>query len=635
MKLNKVICVVFFIAFAKANLSHAQQDYRQHQVALGESVPQITERYNITANQLIQLNPDLRSGLKAGAVLLIPKEEPKPSRSRTDFKSYTVAAKETLYSISKQFNVTVADLREANDELKSRELKEGETIRIPLHLKKEPKPQLTLAEKEKTLGKGQYLVEPKDTYYGISRKFNLTVSELKALNPDAGTLQPGMVLNVPSSNSIPSDVMPDEFVEYTVPAKMTMYSLREKTGISTDSLVSLNPELNRGLKAGMTLRIPNPDLNAAMQNTFADERITYLTDSIRNYRRQRVALMLPFSLHKVRDSISHEERLQKDRTLRIALDFYSGVKVAQDSMQKLGVRVEIVPFDSRRSAEHVKFLLDSNDFTSYSAVLGPLISQNVVAVANELKDKDIPVISPLTNSDVKLYKNVFQSRPLDNVKQGKLLSYIKQKGEGKNIVIISDNKQADLKKELLNRFPDAKVLMPNKDNYIYNTTIFSALSEENENWVILATTEKTLITVAVSSLSAKANDVDLRVFGFDYSEDAYDQVDNTQLAQIGFTYPSINRMSSDGEALSFYDAYRKKYKVEPSAYAIRGFDVGMDLFLRLASADDLYDNALESMTTRYVENSFNYVKRFLSGYYNEAIYILEYQDDLSLKEIKE
>lgn len=632
MNSSKLLWVLCIIAFAKANFSSAQQAYRQHQVALGESVPSITEKYNITANQLIRLNPDLRSGLKPGAVLLIPEDEPEKT-TKADLKSYKVSKKETLYSISKQFNVTVGDLRKTNPELQSRELREGEEISIPLHLKKEPKQRLTLEEKNKKLGKDQYLVQPQDTYYGIGKKFDLTVKELKALNPDAGPLKPGMVLNVPAGKSSLDDLS-DKFIEYTVPSKMTMWSLREMTGISTDSLVSLNPQLKQGLKAGMNLRIPNPAATLAALEYRIDRNTISLVDSISNFRKQRIALMLPLSLHKVRDSITQEDVLMQEKALRYALDFYSGVRIARDSMRKLGVNVELVPFDTQRSTYQVNKILASNDFSEFSAVLGPFISKNVTEVARALRNESIPVISPLTNSDVKLYQNLYQSRPIDRVKEEKMLSYIKNHGQGKNIIIISDPNKSMLKDELLSTFPDASILMPNENNYIYNTTIVEALSEEAENWVVLATEEKTLITVAISSLSAKAGEMDIRVIGFD-SGKLYDQVDNMQLAKVDFTYPSVNRIPSEGEAELFYEAYRSKYSVEPSAYAVRGFDVAMDLFLRIASAEDLHDSTINNATTRYVENSFNYVKKFMSGYYNEAIYILEYQEDLSLREVAE
>ena len=72
----------------------------------------------------------------------------------------------------------------------------------------------------------------------------------------------------------------------------------------------------------------------------------------------------------------------------------------------------------------------------------------------------------------------------------------------------------------------------------------------------------------------------------------------------------------------------------PSKYATRGFDLTLDILLRLASADDLYSAANDAIETEYVENKFRYGKKFFGGYYNQAVYVVKYQD-MTIVEAKE
>jgi hypothetical protein len=73
--------------------------------------------------------------------------------------------------------------------------------------------------------------------------------------------------------------------------------------------------------------------------------------------------------------------------------------------------------------------------------------------------------------------------------------------------------------------------------------------------------------------------------------------------------------------------------VSPNKYAIRGFDLTLDLLLRLASDDDLYKAASHTIETEYVENKFRYSKQNSGGFLNEAVYIVKY-DNLTIVEAK-
>ena len=81
-------------------------------------------------------------------------------------------------------------------------------------------------------------------------------------------------------------------------------------------------------------------------------------------------------------------------------------------------------------------------------------------------------------------------------------------------------------------------------------------------------------------------------------------------------------------------AYQQKYSAAPNRYAVRGFDLTMDLLLRLASKENLYEASDVDLETEYIENKFRYNKKLFGGYYNEAAYIVRYED-LKIVEAKQ
>ncbi|MEO9503253.1 amino acid ABC transporter substrate-binding protein [Nonlabens ulvanivorans] len=640
--MKNIILVVFvFFAFAKANAT-VLQNYKQHVVQKGETVFSIVGKYRINATELTQLNPDIKSGLKEGSILLIPaSSNVLTQRKIVKYKKHKVRRRETLYGIAKKYDVTELDIKEANKELYSKGLRKGDRIQIPVFEEVEiPVPVTTPVDELTTdapLEDGKYRVMPKDTKFGIATKYGIKVPALESLNPEIKDLHPGMVINVPVIKTVVNDgsvlnegnAVINKFVNYEVPAKMTMYSLENLTGITEDSLIALNPHIKDGLKLGMNIRIPNSEIGHI---NVMDSKITgfsNLLDSISNYNPQRFAVMLPLSLNKLGEETSDDALLRKESATRIALDFYSGMTIARDSVQSLGLMVTYDVFDTQKSTSKVNSIINSHDFNSYAAVVGPLLAKNVVEAAKELKSDGIPVISPLTNTDVRLYKNLFQARPDQALLKQKLMDYLVANSEGKNIILVTDSKKPELKNEYLALFPNAKELKPNKDNYIYKQTYINALDSDKDNWVILAVDNEGFITDAISHYSAKAKSHNVTMFGYEN----YDELElpHMRLGSLKYTYPSINRDS--GSENGFSKKYYRKYQITPNAYATRGFDVAMDIILRNASAGNLYDSAMNNGSTSQVENKFNYSKKFMAGYYNESVYLLQYQEDLTIKEL--
>ncbi|AZQ44736.1 LysM peptidoglycan-binding domain-containing protein [Nonlabens ponticola] len=634
MRVLLTAMLLMCFAFAKAELSPLQS-YTQHTVAQGETIYFITNKYKISAAELMRLNPDLKAGLKTGSTLVVPASTAAITTARiVDYDKHRVRRKETLYSIAKEYGVTVLDIKDANRTLYSTELRRGDRIRIPI-FDKNVKPLVEIVENEpQELKPGQYRVLKSEGKYRVAKKHNLTIVELDELNPGVDELKEGMIINVanrPLTLSDAEDVESAElsYVMYTVPPKMNMYRLTRMTGLSQDSLVAINPALKDGVRNGMEIKIPyQEDLVDGKPIITTQGKTARLVDSLRNYQDQRVAVMLPFSISSV-DADGFATTLEKDKTSRIATDFYSGMMIARDSARALGITVDFDVYDTQRNTDIAVRIVRENNFDRYNYVVGPLLANPVVAVARELKSDDIPVISPLTNTDVRLYKNLFQARPDEESLMNNLKMYLQSFAAGKKVIVIADNELPQLKDTFVGMFPDATVIYPDDKNYISSAKYASSLDKEMANVVLLASRSSTSITSAISAYAARSRTHDLTVIGVDDFDNM--NLNNMSLAAVNYTYPQINR--DTGSENIFATHYFNKHGITPNEFATRGFDVTMDLILRQASADDLYDSVMRNGKTIMVENSFNYSKKFMSGYYNEASYILRYQPDLSIEQI--
>src|SRR5690606_15260322 len=116
---------------------------------------------------------------------------------------------------------------------------------------------------------------------------------------------------------------------------------------------------------------------------------------------------------------------------------------------------------------------------------------------------------------------------------------------------------------------------------------------------------------------------------------AYDaeSISNFYLANLHFHYPAVDKVSSEDGAFS--QAYERKFGISPNRYAVRGYDLTLDVVLRLAYNKDLFDTVSEISETQYVENKLKYhPKADGGGYYNNGAYIVRYTDNLEIEEAK-
>lgn len=624
--------------------SVAQQQYKSHSVQKGETVYSIAREYNISEATIYNLNPDAKNGLKVNSVLIIPSNSVISSgTNNNNFREHKVKKKETLYGIAQLYNVSVDDIKKLNKDLYSRGLKKGETLLIPTGSKSV---ETNGSNTENILpGTQKYTVKPQETKFGIARKFGISIAELEDLNPNLGeSLKLGSVLIVPDKTVIENAEIDENFQYYEVKPKEGFYRLKAKFGLSEEQVIALNPYAKNGLKDGMILKIPKEGTTISQEDiSFVDLEkredisIVDLEKRIDYKKMKTVALMLPFRLMRTAsDSAGNDQDwLKKDPTLRMALDFYSGALMAAEFAKDKGISVTLNVYDTEKSETKVASIISKNDFKNVDAVIGPLLQKNVEKASDMLKDDKIPVFSPLSNREMSMNDNLFQTLPTDAVLQKMMIQYIKEHSSGKNIIIVSDSKRATQREMIQTAIPTAKTVSPRGGGYIQSGDITSVASEGIENWVILETQNPVLVSSAVNALAAIPANYKARLFTLDRNE-AYEwhEISSTRLAKLNFTFPSVNKNISEDDRDPFLISYKNKYGVLPNRYAIRGFDVTYDVLLRLASEKDIYDAVSPENQTIYIENKFRYKKSSTQGYSNEAAYILKYNADLKFEVVE-
>jgi LysM repeat protein len=628
--------LLIFLGIVVFSLTGYAQNLKKHIVKAGESVEGIAKRYKISTADIYALNPDASSDIVINSILIIPESfsetlnAPLVGKEIESYKVHKVRRKETLFSIAGKYDVSIEDLKAHNESLRLNKLRPRKKIYIPI-FKENKTPSYNSSLQP-------YTVLAKEGKWRIAYKFGISVPQLEALNPGMGSdLKEGQKLNVP--NIVVSDkneIKEDQFGYYIVKAREGFYRIQKKLGLSKEVLDSLNPQLAiKGLKLGMVLKVPKLSVkNIEKALVFT----TSLSDSFVDLSPVNIGLLLPFKTKSI-DSESlnlAKAQLKRDGYINIATDFYSGVAVAIDSAKQLGISVNLDVFDTNAKALDVKTILNQTNFAKYDAILGPITSQNFELTANHVLSDSIPVISPFVRSKSN-YLNLFQTIPEANWLRTKMVSYVKTDTIPHHTLIIYDSKSKTTANYLKTVFPSAS-LMPSKVNNKGIEQFYLLLKDvrkvllSGRTIVFLESNNESFVSNVTSMLSSMngitrgrrkiERDILLMTTTKNRAFEGL-SVSNYDLSNLHFQYPSINYNMELSEG--FQQKYLTKYGAFPNKYAIRGFDLTLDILLRLSKFGTLFESP-SNIQTSYIGNKFNYTQQPNGGYKNEAGFILKYQD---------
>ncbi|MDI9311754.1 MAG: LysM peptidoglycan-binding domain-containing protein, partial [Limnohabitans sp.] len=174
--------IVLLLGFTQIIFAQQEKVFK-HIIQKDETISSIAKKYNISINDIIKINPGSEKGIQENTTLFIPNNNSisyllkKNDVEAVAYSKHTVGPKETLFSIARQYNVSVKDL----DELNAANIKEGLKIGQ----------QILLPNKKKTLS-GQariinnetifHTVLPKETKYSISKKYGISIEQLELQN---------------------------------------------------------------------------------------------------------------------------------------------------------------------------------------------------------------------------------------------------------------------------------------------------------------------------------------------------------------------------------------------------------------------------------------------------------------------
>ena len=137
-------------------------------VQKGDTLYSIAKNNNISVESIIEKNNLNSSNLYIGQELYIPSTNENNNEENNDnneYEIYTIKKGDSLWKISREYGITIPQLKEINN-LENFNIIVGQKILVP--------------KKEQTYS--EYIVQKGDSLWSISRKYNISVEEIKEKN---------------------------------------------------------------------------------------------------------------------------------------------------------------------------------------------------------------------------------------------------------------------------------------------------------------------------------------------------------------------------------------------------------------------------------------------------------------------
>ncbi|MGJ7919433.1 LysM peptidoglycan-binding domain-containing protein [Neobacillus sp. LXY-4] len=216
-------------------------------VKKGDTLYSLSKKYQVSINQLMEVNGLTSEKIYVNQQLLVPDQHIEHSEAEESLGRYAVKKGDTLYSLSKKYQISVNLLMVGNG-LTSDKIKVGQQLLVPYETPEiHPKPTVALDDIS-----GTYTVKKGDTLYSIAKKYHISVNELVKEN----NLRNEKIL-IGQKLSVPTEYHSKEKEEvYTVAAGDTLWGIANRFGVTVENLKEANG-LNRDMVIiGQNLHIP-------------------------------------------------------------------------------------------------------------------------------------------------------------------------------------------------------------------------------------------------------------------------------------------------------------------------------------------------------------------------------------------
>lgn len=394
---------------------------------------------------------------------------------------------QTLFSISRAYDVSQKAIAKENPDILVG-LRAGQALKIPYNPSEEDRIKF-----KDTANYDYHTVSAGETLYSISRRYGVTVDEIKEDNPGLKeeSLKTDQVIKIPKKSRVktiteqPGDTIEThdkekqrkgDYIYHRIKKDETLFSISKKYNVDIEALKKANKGIRQDdLQLNSVIQIPVKKEQEGISELFVDmydiatkkpdtTSLTYFAKEEKKdkceenkfYRRRgiNVDIFLPLNtgkhfeksyidsseVNEEGDTIYKEVKREPDYIYPGAtnfIEFYEGIILSLDSLKNSGAKVNLRVFDTKNSTRRVRKILRENEFRKTDLIIGPIYRENFQLVSEFANDEMIDIISPFARNKswLKDHENLIQIYPSEEAQLERFASHI-AKFSDKNMVLV-------------------------------------------------------------------------------------------------------------------------------------------------------------------------------------------------------
>ena len=545
--------------------------------------------------------------------------------------SHIVKERQTLYSISKAYNVSIEDIYKYNPSVKENGLKVNTILIIPI-AGEATQTNADVAVEMAAEPVIEVVAKTEEAQTPVAETADETVTETAT---ETATETVAETVAKPEVKPEDEDIVIKRKT-HTVRWFEDLDTIAEKYGVTVEALMEINGLTGRKLTKRQKLIIPTEEEAAQAQaddNALEDGETlldasdtTAVTDTLilpemPSKKIVDLSLMLPFNASSAKGSSSNN------------IDFYSGVLLAIYEMSQNGVSTSLDTYDIADG----KIKTDLDSLKNENVVIGPVSTGDLTRLFNTAPE-DKMVVSPLDQRAEKLvyeHSNMIQAPTPYSAIYTDLMAWMKEDlQEGDRAIVVTE------KGARATEAVQAMMAAVDSSKIEYKALSYSILEgrdvpeslawlmtedETASNRVFIASESEAFVNDVVRNLNVmihKKYKVVLyapgRIRNFETIE--VDNFHNSNLhVSLGY-YIDYD----DAKVKEFLLKYRALYNSEPTQFSFQGYDLAKYFIGLCSKYGENWAQKLESSDSKMLQSVFRFRKTEAGGYINTGVHRLVY-----------
>ena len=549
--------------------------------------------------------------------------------------SHIVLEKQTLYSISKAYSVSIDDIYKFNPTLKETGLKKNTIILIPSAEALETPKEAPAAKQKETP-----VVKPKETPAVVKQ------TETPTAKPtEIQTVKTAETQEIKTSEpKVTKKIHVRKWYE-------DIDMIAAQYGVSVEAIMVANNLSSRKLEKRQKLIIPIGGVIIPETPQTADDTVTGPEGTIVSPEEsfqsadQEIAVVpqdkFLFPQKEVHATMLLPMRNPEGKLSRNNMDFYSGAMLAVYDLAQEGISVDINTYDiqDRQTA------VTKEDIGNSDIIIGPISTADLTRLFQTSPDCG-PVVSPLDPRADKLaleYSDMIQAPTPHKVQYQDLVNWIKEDlGENDKVFMFSEriarnNEAVNVMKEVMDSSGIAYT--PFSYSILEGRDVVEPLKEmmtvEGKNRIYIASESEAFVNDVVRNLNLMLYEQFEIVLYAPSKIRSFDTIEVEHFHKTSLHVSLTYYIDYDDEDVKkFLLKYRALYNTEPSQFAFQGYDIAKYFIGLCHRYGKSWPEKLETSEKEMLQSTFKFIRQGTGGYVNNGVRRIVYGPKWTVTQVK-